>query len=173
MHPQTIFLLLFFLTILFPSCHSKSGKGAGDDSDGFVVGKVIRIVDGDTYHLLVDSNRTLKVRMEGIDAPERGMPFYRVSKDYLGQLCFNKPVKLKITGEDRNGRTLGFTYLDDGRELGHEMIKAGMAWHFRRYNDDDELADLETEARKAKRGLWAENNPTPPWEYRKFKRKGV
>lgn len=172
MHLKTLLLFLFFLSTLFPSCHSKSGKRLGLDNDGLVVGKVVHIVDGDTYHLLTDSNRSLKVRMDGIDAPEREMPFYRVSKDYLGQLCYNKTVKLKITGEDRNGRTLGFTYLEDGTELGREMIRAGLAWHFKRYNTERELSNLEIEARKAKRGLWADDNPTSPWEYRKQQREG-
>jgi len=83
--------------------------------------------------------------MEGIDAPEKGMPFYRVSKDYLSGLCFNQLVSLDSTGKDDN-RILAYSYLEDGRELGQEMLKSGMAWHFKKYNSDSILAQLEIEA---------------------------
>jgi micrococcal nuclease len=127
---RRIVLLLLVFTILYgASCHSKSGTYAKSTeiNDSVFYGKVIGIVDGDTYDLLIDGNQTIRVRMEGIDAPEKGMPFYKVSKNYLGQLCFSKHVKLKKTGSDNHKRILGYTYLEDGTELGHEMIKAGLA----------------------------------------------
>lgn len=139
----------------------------------FFTGKVIHIVDGDTYDLLIEGNKTIRIRMDGIDAPERGMPFYKVSKKYLGQLCLQKQVKLKSTGKDANNRYLGFTYLNDGTELGHAMIKAGLAWHFKKYNSDKDLAQLEINARNAKLGIWSEVNPTPPWKIRELHRKGI
>jgi micrococcal nuclease len=111
--------------------------------------------------------------MEGIDAPEKGMPFYRVAKNFLGKLCFGKYVRLEVTGKDNHGRTLAFSYLDDGSELSHEMIKAGLAWHFKKYSTDSVLSNLEIEARNSKLGLWAENNPMPPWEDRRLHREGI
>jgi len=139
----------------------------------YTVGKVIKIIDGDTYDLLIAGNQTLRIRMDGIDAPERGMPFYKVSKNYLGTLCFNKQVKFILTGKDNHDRYLGFSYLEDGTELSHEMIKAGLAWHFKKYNSDKELADLEIRARKLKKGIWSETNPMAPWENRKLHRQGI
>ena len=139
----------------------------------YTVGKVIKIVDGDTYDLLIAGNQTLRIRMDGIDAPERGMPFYKVSKNYLGTLCFNKQVKFISTGKDNHDRYLGFSYLEDATELSHEMIKAGLAWHFKKYNSDKELADLEIRARNRKKGIWSETNPMSPWENRKLHRQGI
>jgi micrococcal nuclease len=79
----------------------------------------------------------------------------------------------KITGTDNYGRALGFTYLEDGRELGQEMIKAGLAWHYKKYNSDTALANFEKEARRLKKGLWLDKNPKAPWEVRRLRRQGV
>jgi len=111
--------------------------------------------------------------MAGIDAPEKGMPYYRVSKKYLGQLCFKKTIRLEIENKDNHGRTVAFSYLEDGTELSHEMIKAGLAWHFKKYNNDSELAQLEIEARNSKTGIWSDENPMAPWENRKLHRNGI
>jgi endonuclease YncB( thermonuclease family) len=137
-----------------------------------IEGKVIGILDGDTYDLLTDSNHTVRVRMEGIDAPERGMPFYQVAQKQLSSLCFGKRIVVQITQAESGTRKIGFSYLADGTELSHEMIRAGLAWHFKRYNDDPDLATLEQEARKARLGLWKDPNPLPPWEIRKIRRGG-
>ena len=160
-----LFLLLFFI-----SCNNISDDKIESGSNQ---GKVISILDGDTYDILVEGNKTIRVRMEGIDAPEKGMPFYRVSKSYLGEMCFNKNVRLEVTGKDLHGRTLAFSYLDDGRELSHEMIKAGLAWHFKKYSTDTVLSNLEIMARNSKLGLWVDKNPMPPWENRRLHRDGI
>jgi len=138
-----------------------------------ISGKVISIVDGDTYDILVKGKRTIRIRMEGIDAPEKGMPFYQVSKNYLGKLCFNKNVKVDITGTDEYYRYIGFTYLKDGTELSHKMIEAGYAWHFKKYNSDSDLSELEMKARNSKSGLWVINNQIPPWTVRTLHNKGI
>ena len=124
-------------------------KGEAPGKGNSITGRVVSVIDGDTYDLLVDGYGTVRVRMQGIDAPEREMAFYRASRNYLSGLCFGKSVTLKITGKDSGGRTLGFTYLEDGRELCQEMIRSGYAWHFKRYNSDKILSDLEKEARLA------------------------
>ncbi len=173
MQHKIIFRLLIFLTVFTSSCNSKSGHRESSYSNEYTFGKVVRIVDGDTYDLLVDGNQTIRIRMEGIDAPEKGMPFYKVSKNYLGQLCFGKQVKFKSSGKDIHDRNLGFTYLEDGTELCHEMIKAGLVWYYKKYNLDEDLANLEIEARIAKIGIWENDNPMPPWENRKLHRKGI
>ncbi|MDR1723183.1 MAG: thermonuclease family protein [Tannerella sp.] len=143
-------------------------------SQDYFSGKVIKVIDGDTYDMVADdSEDTIRVRMDGIDAPERGMPFSRVSTNYLSDLCLGQYIEVEKTGTDQYGRTLGFTYLKDGRELGREMLKAGLAWHFTKYNSDQELADLEDEAKQAKRGLWRDPNPVPPWEKRALNRQNV
>lgn len=185
----------FFILVSVASCQSKSGrrkviyerthttinaiKQNNEDSvtisnKEYSIGKVIAIIDGDTYDLLINGNQTVRIRMEGIDAPEKGMSFYKVSKNYLSTLCFNKQVKFIPTKEpDSHNRLIGFTYLEDRTELSHEMIKAGMAWHFKKYNSDEDLADLETEARNSKKGLWLNENPMSPWENRRLHKKGI
>jgi endonuclease YncB( thermonuclease family) len=174
MQRQIAFILMLYITIGCVSCHSKSGQHAKNPAgEGYIKGKVIHIVDGDTYDLLVQDSLKIRVRIEGIDAPEKGMPFYSKSKDYLKGLCINKYVKLKKTGYDSNNRVLGFTYLDDGKELAHEMIKAGFAWHHKKYNTDKDLSDLEIEARNAKRGLWADSTSVAPWEIKTLRSKGI
>lgn len=142
------------------------------ETTDFTIGKVIAVLDGDTYDLLINGNQTIRIRMEGIDAPERGMPYYQVAKKKLSDLCFGKQIKLQITGKDDHGRILGFSYIDD-IELSHEMIKSGLAWHYKKHNSDEDLANLELEARSDKRKIWSESNPIPPWEIRNLRRKGI
>lgn len=172
--PSTAFLLIFKIAFLSSIINFYSCDCSRDIQNvKRIPGKVIAILDGDTYDLLLKTNKTIRVRMEGIDAPEKGMPYYKVSKKYLSDLCFGKQVILKVTGKDNHGRFLGFTFLDDGRELSHEMIKAGMAWHFKKYNSDKILANLESEARLERRGLWKDKNPMSPWRNRSLHRQGI
>lgn len=133
------------------------------------MGRVVKIVDGDTYDILIDGVQT-RIRMDGIDAPEKGQAYYQVSKDFLGGLCDGQTVRLEVKSKDRYGRTLARTYLAGNREVGAEMVRAGLAWHYKKYSDDADLARLEDEARKGRKGLWADANPIAPWDYRKMKR---
>ena len=132
--------------------------------------KVIKIVDGDTYDILLNDRTTKRIRMEGIDAPERGMPFYKVAKDYLGILCFSQVVRIEQTGNDWYGRTIVKTFLPKGKELGLLMIEAGYAWHFKKYSSDIQLANAEKDARNKRLGLWVDENPIAPWVWRRTKK---
>ncbi len=134
--------------------------------------KVIGIVDGDTYDILVD-NQSVRIRMDAIDAPERGMPFNKVAKKYLSNMIFGKFVKMVKLKKDSHGRIVGRTYLADGTDVSLEMIKAGYAWHYKKFSRDPILAKLEINARKNKVGLWQENEPLAPWEVRALHRNGV
>lgn len=158
--------------VLFASCTSNSIKSNDSGEAKEISGKVIKIIDGDTYDLLTADKQTLRVRMEGIDAPEKGMPFYKVSKNYLGSLCFQKNVTIKVIETDVHERLVADTYLDS-IELGQEMLKAGLAWHFKKYSSDETLAQLEKEARNNKIGLWSDPNPIAPWEIRRLHREGI
>lgn len=152
------------------SCNNSSQQANDSNSTS---GKVIAIIDGDTYDILLDGNKTVRIRMEGIDAPEKGMPFYKKAKHYLAALSFGKNIRLEILDTDSRGRKIAFSYLEDGTELSHEMIKAGFAWHFKKYNHDSDLAELELKARELKIGLWADKSPMPPWKNRSLHRNGV
>jgi endonuclease YncB( thermonuclease family) len=149
------------------SCHNRN---SGNE---YISGCVVKIIDGDTYDLLLNDSTTIRVRMDGIDAPEKGMPFYKKAKQYLGTLCKDQIVKIHKDKLDHYGRAVSFSYLKDGRELSREILKAGFAWHYKQYNSNLELATLEDEARQAKRGLWQDKNPMAPWENRKLHKQGV
>lgn len=136
------------------------------ESETIQSGLVTHIVDGDTYDILLSGQKT-RIRMDGIDAPERGMDFYKQAKNYLGGLCENKEIRVEVTDTDKYGRSIAKSYLPDGRELGLEMVKAGMAWHYKKYSNDATLSQLEQEAKNAGIGLWSINNPEAPWEHRK------
>ena len=160
--------------IAFPlfSCYSRSDSQSNlaPTIESVTKGKVIKIVDGDTYSLLTGNNIPVKVRMAGIDAPEKKQPYYQKAKDFLGQLCFNKVVTIKIIDKDRHGRIVAETQLDDGRSLSHEMVKNGYAWHFKKYSSDETLSRLEQQAKINKAGLWADDQPIAPWEYRALRK---
>lgn len=135
-------------------------------------GKIVKINDGDTYELLLPGNRMVRVRMEGIDAPEGGMPYYRVSKKYLTDMAANAVVKSVVMDMDHYDRLVCRTYLND-KELSAEMLKAGMAWHYKKYNSDERFAQFENEARRAELGLWKEKDPVSPWIHRRLRRQGI
>lgn len=127
-------------------------------------GKVIGVSDGDTIKVLVNKE-TVKVRLEGIDAPESGQSYGKKAKEALAEMVAGKIVTVKKTGTDRYKRTLGIVIVGDV-DANAKLIEDGWAWHFKKYNNEERLAKLEDAARKAKRGLWADEKPLAPWEYR-------
>lgn len=133
--------------------------------------KVIGIVDGDTYDILVD-NQKVRIRMDAIDAPEKGMPYYKVSKKYLSSLIFGKFIEVDMFDEDSRGRIIAHTY-SNGLDISAEMLSAGLAWHYKEHNNEDKYSELEINARNERLGLWADENPYKPWEIRKLHREGV
>jgi endonuclease YncB( thermonuclease family) len=136
-------------------------------------GKVVSIADGDTLTVLVTpSNQQVKVRLSGIDTPERKQAFGTQAKQALSAKVFGKLVRVQDNGQDRYGRTLGDIYLGE-RWVNLEMVAEGYAWHYKAYSKDKRLADAEVGARKAKRGLWTDRDPVPPWEFRKGGGKSV
>jgi len=134
--------------------------------------KVIAIADGDSFSILKD-NQKVRIRIDGIDAPEKGMPYYAVSKKYLSDLCFGKMVTVKTNKTDRYGREVAHILTPDGKDVSAAMIKAGLAWHYKHYSSDKTLSNLEISARKQKIGLWKDKNPIAPWEIRKLHRRGI
>ncbi len=136
-----------------------------DDLDSeSLVGKVVAVTNGDTIGVLVH-RIPVKVRLEGIDSPEIGQPFGANAKQALSRAIFGKEVVVNVTGKDRYKRTLGVVMLN-GRDVNKALVRAGYAWHFKKYNSDDQLAAAEQEARLAKRGLWADGKAIPPWDWR-------
>jgi endonuclease YncB( thermonuclease family) len=141
----------------------------------FVEGEVVAIADGDTLTVLDRDKRQHRVRLLGIDAPERGQDFGERSRQSLADMVFRKQVHVIVPKLDRYGRKLGKVTL--GRtDVNLEQVRAGMAWYYRQYEADvfkeDRVAydRAEREARAAKRGLWAAPRPLPPWEFRRTER---
>ena len=131
-------------------------------------GRVVGTSDGDTIKVM-HNGAAEKIRLYGIDCPEKGQPFGTKAKRFTSQLVFGKEVTVKDYGLDNNRfkRTLGEIVLPDGRVVNEELLRAGLAWWYRKYVPNRvDLAALEEEARNAKRGLWADPNPVPPWKWR-------
>ncbi|HEX8548645.1 MAG TPA: thermonuclease family protein [Cytophagaceae bacterium] len=129
-----------------------------------LVGKVIGVKDGDTIEVLIDG-KPMKIRLFGIDCPEKKQAYGTKAKDFTASLSFGKTVSIQSKGTDKYRRMLGFVFLPDGRNLNHELVKAGYAWRYK-YNKNNLLLMLEAQARNKRLGLWADAKPIPPWEFR-------
>ncbi|ECD1430980.1 micrococcal nuclease [Salmonella enterica subsp. enterica serovar Bareilly] len=130
-----------------------------------IQGNVIRVIDGDTIEVLQD-NKPVRIRLANIDAPEKKQAYGRWSTNQLKSLIAAQPVTVTYTQSDRYGRIIGRVFMTNGIEANRFMVKSGAAWVYERYNTDDELPVLQLEAQKMKRGLWADSQPLPPWEWR-------
>lgn len=129
-------------------------------------GKVIRIADGDTLTILDVGKNEHKIRLVGIDAPEKKQPFGNRSKQSLSDLTFGKMVRVVTHGKDRYGRALGRVYVGQ-QDVNAEQVRRGMAWVFKRYAPKNSpLYQLEAGARAAQLGIWSDPNPVAPWEWR-------
>ncbi len=142
---------------------------------------VTRVIDGDTFHCIpekppssakVHKDNTISVRMRGIDAPEKRQAFGEEARLSLKELIGGKIVKLDVKDIDRYGRVVAYVWLGN-ININLEQVKRGMAWAYTEYLDRpyaSEFYEAEKQARKQKLGLWQQNNPTPPWEWRKRNR---
>ena len=128
--------------------------------------KVVGITDGDTFTGLTADYKQVTCRIFGIDAPERRQAFSNRAKQKLSDLIFGKQVKIKIQGRHFK-RAVVWVYTPDGKDVALEMLRAGLAWHYKQFSKDVEYAELEDAARQRKIGLWADKNPIEPWNYRK------
>ena len=135
-------------------------------------GEVVEVVDGDTIDIL-HNGKAERIRLNGIDAPERDQAYGQRAKQLAEELTHDQQVKVETKELDRYGRTVGDVFLPDGRHLNKELVRAGLAWWYCKYSSDQTLKDLEQDARDNKRGLWTGRVPIPPWIYRKIQRNQV
>ncbi|GHV42080.1 hypothetical protein FACS1894179_10740 [Bacteroidia bacterium] len=136
---------------------------------GTISGKVVSVADGDTMTILTADKKQIKIRMLGIDAPERGQDFGTVARQQLNNLCYGKTVIVEKKDEDQYGRVLGVVYVD-GMNVNEYMVRNGLAWYYRHFVNDPRLDSLELLARKEKVNIWSMKNPMPPYEFRKSRR---
>jgi micrococcal nuclease len=162
-------LYFIFLTALLTlACGNKKQDGLPVS----ISGKVIAVIDGDTIDVLYEG-KPLRIRFAHIDCPEirKGQPFGRSAKQFISDRCFGLSVSVENHNNtfDRNRRLIAEVIAPGGINLNEELVKAGLAWHFKKYSHDKKYAALEESARKQGVGLWSEMQPTPPWEWREIK----
>ena len=135
-----------------------------------IEGRVVRVVDGDT--IVVDHGQRERVRFSAIDTPERDQPWGDSATREMRRIAAGKDVRVDWYKKDRWGRLIGNVFVD-GEDVGLLMVERGMAWHFKRYaheqtaGDREAYAQAEKAARAARRGLWSDPQPIPPWDWRR------
>ena len=150
----TLLFLLFSITALFSQTTLKA--------------KVIGIKDGDTVVVLDSLNNQTTLRLAEVDCPEKSQPFGTKAKQFTSDQIYLKTIKYVVTDTDRYGRSIAMIYYDtDNKYLSAEIIKVGMGWHYKKYSTSKELATLEINARKNGIGLWIDENPIEPAQWRK------
>lgn len=135
-----------------------------------LTGKVIAIKDGDTVVVLDSLNNQTTLRLAEVDCPEKSQPFGKNAKQFTSNEIYLKEVKYIVTDTDRYGRSIAKIYYDNNKYLSAEIIKNGMGWHYKKYSKSVELSNLEIQAKKTKTGLWIDNEPIEPFEWRKLKK---
>lgn len=154
-------LILVFILFLSNFAYAKT-------LEGLVVG----VADGDTITLLDHQKNTYKIRLQGIDAPEKKQAFGEKSKQSLHDLVHGKQVRIEYEKEDKYGRTVGKVTLGD-LDVCLQQLVLGMAWHYKKYQNEQSASDrtvysdTELKSKSLKLGLWSDETPVPPWEFRK------
>ena len=137
---------------------------AGPATDASFVARVVGVADGDTITVLQD-HQQIRIRLDGIDCPEGGQAFGKRAKQFTSELVFAKDVTISPRDVDRYGRTVARVSVGD-TDVSLELVRAGFAWHYKRYSADPILSKAEIEARNAKAGLWADPHAIAPWDFR-------
>lgn len=131
-------------------------------------GKVVGVTDGDTITIMHNGVGE-RIRLYGIDCPEKRQAFGKKAKQFTSEQVFGQHVEVRPVTIDRYDRTIAWIY-QKGICLNEELLKAGLAWHYKRYSPERRLAYIEDEAKLIKNGLWADPHAVPPWEFRRGKR---
>ncbi len=154
---RTLLASLLYIILIAGTLHAQT-----------ITGKVVGVADGDTITVL--QNRTqYKIRLHGIDTPEKGQDFGNRAKQFTSGMVFGKQVQVIQKDTDRYNRVVGVVYIGD-KCLNQELIRNGFAWVYQKYCKDavcNEWQGLESQARKSKIGLWSHADPIPPWDYRR------
>jgi endonuclease YncB( thermonuclease family) len=154
-----------FACLVLSGTFGLSQAGAQPASYPFTIeGKVVGVTDGDTIKVL-RVKELFKIRLNGIDAPEKKQAYGQKSKEFLSSLVFGKNVEVIVRDQDRYGRYVGDVMIE-GRSANYALVAAGLAWWYAEYSKDQSLAALEKTAKAKRLGLWAEPSPIPPWEFR-------
>ena len=130
-----------------------------------LIGRVVKVSDGDTITVLDSSKTQHKIRLQGIDAPEKSQAYGDAAQRYLAGLVAGQEVRVAWNKRDKYNRILGTVYVK-GEEVNLAMLRAGYAWHYKKFDSTPAYAQAESAARAARRGLWAGLDPIPPEQFR-------
>jgi micrococcal nuclease len=159
--PVYLFVIFFLLIFLLTRSVSAAETFAG---------RVVGVIDGDTIRVAHDL-KSVMVRLYGVDCPEIKQAGGKAARALVRRLAFGRVLLIESKGKDRYKRIIGRVYLLSGNTLSRELVKAGKCWWYRKYAPDDQyLEELEAEAKADKRGVWADTDPIPPWEWRRDRR---
>ena len=152
-----------------PGPSAATTEQSATEIPGEFTGKVVKVVDGDTIDVLTNDKQTIRIRLNGIDCPERGQPFGNNATQSLKNSILGNVVKVVSHDQDKYGRTVGDIY-HDGTLINLALVKAGLAWHYVKYAPDDTaLREAEQQARRLETGLWSGSHKIiPPWDWRKM-----
>lgn len=137
----------------------------------FITAKVVKVSDGDTFTILTEKREQIRIRIYGIDAPETGQPYSEKSRLYLAHMIAGREVTVEIKSTDKYGRKVAKVKTEIINDVGLEMLRAGYAWHYSHFDKTKSYIEAEREAREHKRGLWVDEKPVNPYEYRNLKKK--
>lgn len=151
-------LLILILCILATEIHAQ-----------LVTGKVVSIADGDTFTMLVGTDQ-IRVRLHGVDCPEKGQPFSNVARKRLSDLVYGIEVECEQLDVDRYGRMVAVVYTPSDSCVNEILLREGLAWHYKRYDSNPFWASLEDSAKALKLGIWADPNAVSPHVYRSANR---
>ncbi|GIM56794.1 thermonuclease family protein [Capnocytophaga canimorsus] len=164
------FIYSLLVAFLLFSCSKQEEVAQIQKKYDFSV-KVIRISDGDSFVGLNDAQQQMRLRIHGIDAPESGQPYGKKAKQKLSEFIFGKQIYLKVLDTDRYGRKIVKIQTNHISDVGLEMIKSGLAWHYIKYDNSHQYSQAQDNARNLELGLWHDASPTPPWQWRSQKHK--
>lgn len=138
---------------------------------GLLGGVAVRVQDGDSFLVRAADGLRHRIRIEGIDAPEKGQPFADAARDHLESLVLDRPLELRVSKTDPYGRLVAQVH-NGQLDVGLAMISAGLAWHFRRFAGEQpvelrrQYQQAQARAREARAGLWRQEQPMEPWAAR-------
>ena len=163
---------LVAVAVAIAGCSQRAAEPAVRSEGRVVVGRVVGVHDGDTITVLEEKSteqkgrKGTKVRLAGIDAPERKQSYGTQSKEALSRKVMGRQVRVEWRKRGRWRRIIGEVYVDD-RWINLEMVADGAAWHWPKYSKSKKLADAQAKAKRAKAGLWADGDAIAPWEFRR------
>lgn len=165
-------LIIMLLALLVGAGWSRAARRTAEEVQGTVVG----VADGDTITVLDSGQQQHKIRFAFIDAPEKAQPFGQAAKKALSDKVYRQQVRVDILEQDKYGRSVGRVWLGE-QDINLGQLAEGYAWHYQYYarktqghDDFQRYAVAEQQAREQRLGLWQDENPTPPWNFRRARK---